>query len=130
MALDQLRESLKTKGTVTTIPKPLKFIRSHYENLTKFYSSLENNNKIPFANILSLIAMIAQNDGSRDCLNFKLQGNLDDISEYGHEYLRYPFSDFNFSSIDIYLVNLVKNIKKDLKTKTLTTKTISKTYNL
>jgi 26S proteasome regulatory subunit N1 len=99
IALESLRESLKTKGTVTSIPKPLKFIRVYYEELTKLYCEMENEkNKIAFANILSLIAMIAQKEGSRDCLNYKLKGSLEDISEYGHEYLRYFIINIRYLS--------------------------------
>ena len=47
-ALDQIKEFIKTStSSMTAVPKPLKFLRPHYENLEKQYASWpEGENKV------------------------------------------------------------------------------------
>lgn len=106
LACETLRTMLKTAtGSVTSIPKPLKFLRPHYATLKvvkhsqrdapipnfpsqENYQKHSSANKKLFADILSLLAMSYSKEGERDCLAFKLEGD-DDISQWGHEYIRY-----------------------------------------
>lgn len=47
VALETMREELKATGSVTSIPKPLKFLRPHYETLSKFYKTMKpSENKV------------------------------------------------------------------------------------
>eukprot|EP00667_Euglena_gracilis_P002435 EG_transcript_2436 len=89
LACETLRTMLKTAtGSVTSIPKPLKFLRPHYATLKENYQKHSSANKKLFADILSLLAMSYSKEGERDCLAFKLEGD-DDISQWGHEYIRH-----------------------------------------
>lgn len=47
-ALDQIKDFIKTStSSMTAVPKPLKFLRPHYENLEKAYASWpEGENKV------------------------------------------------------------------------------------
>jgi hypothetical protein len=47
-ALDQIKEFIKTStSSMTAVPKPLKFLRPHYESLEKQYASWpEGENKV------------------------------------------------------------------------------------
>jgi 26S proteasome regulatory subunit N1 len=47
-ALDQIKDFIKTStSSMTAVPKPLKFLRPHYESLEKAYASWpEGENKV------------------------------------------------------------------------------------
>jgi 26S proteasome regulatory subunit N1 len=47
-ALDQIKDFIKTStSSMTAVPKPLKFLRPHYESLEKAYASWpEGANKV------------------------------------------------------------------------------------
>jgi 26S proteasome regulatory subunit N1 len=49
-ALEQIKDFIKTStSSMTAVPKPLKFLRPHYENLVKEYESWpEGDNKVSF----------------------------------------------------------------------------------
>lgn len=90
LACETLRTMLRTAtGTVTSIPKPLKFLRPHYASLKDNFAKCGAfEGKKIYADILSLLAMSYSKEGERDCLHFKLQGE-DDIALWGHEYIRH-----------------------------------------
>ncbi|EFC47417.1 26S proteasome regulatory subunit S2 [Naegleria gruberi] len=90
-ALESLKEELKKSLTtaVTTIPKPLKFLRIHYEPLKEAYEkNTARDNKILFANILSVLGMSLSIEGERDCLKYMLEADDDEFDKWGHEYVR------------------------------------------
>jgi 26S proteasome regulatory subunit N1 len=41
------------------------------------------------ADVLSVLGMTMAGDGSRESLKFRLQGSKEDLSVWGHEYIRY-----------------------------------------
>jgi len=90
LACETLCTMLKTAtGSVTSIPKPLKFLRAHYAALKEnFQKRADSDGKRLFADILSLLAMSYSKDGERECLTFKLQGGAD-VTLWGHEYIRH-----------------------------------------
>lgn len=45
-ALETLKDQLKQHESLTQIPKPLKFLRAHYETLSKFYSTMNEDTKV------------------------------------------------------------------------------------
>jgi len=90
-SLESLKEELKKSLTtaVTTIPKPLKFLRTHYEPLKEAYEkNTPRENKVLFANILSVLGMSLSVEGSRDSLKYMLEGDDDEFDKWGHEYVR------------------------------------------
>eukprot|EP00906_Rhabdomonas_costata_P001558 RCo002569 len=92
-ALELLRTMLKTAtGTVTSIPKPLKFLRTHYPGLKENFASRANTfgAYTLFADLLSLLAMsCATGQDQTECLDFKLKGDLSIVDQWGHEYIRH-----------------------------------------
>ncbi len=71
------------------VPKPLKFLRPHWEALTVFYAAMADGpNKPVLSLLLSCLAMTMAEEGSRDSLKYKLTGSDDPIGSWGHEYVR------------------------------------------
>ncbi|PSN61915.1 26S proteasome regulatory complex, non-ATPase subcomplex, Rpn1 subunit [Corynespora cassiicola Philippines] len=90
-ALDNIKEFIKTStSSMTAVPKPLKFLRPHYEKLTKAYESWpEGENKKSFADMLSVLGMTYSDEDRLDCLNYRLQAPSSDLGSWGHEYMRH-----------------------------------------
>lgn len=75
---------------MTSVPKPLKFLRAHYAGMkTTFDGMPASENRQAMADVLSVLAMNAAPEGSRESLSFKLQGSAGDVGAWGHEYVRY-----------------------------------------
>jgi 26S proteasome regulatory subunit N1 len=73
-------------SSMTSVPKPLKFLIPHYEPLKAFYFTLHaaDPTRVEFADVLSVLAMTMAH-GKGESLNFKLQGNTTALDEWGHE---------------------------------------------
>lgn len=92
-ALQMLSVMLRTaSGSVGSVPKPLKFVRTMWDQLVAGYeASKDDSNRRAFCDLLSFIAMtktFTEEEG-RVVLKYRLQGNTGTISEWGHEYLRF-----------------------------------------
>ena len=89
LALETLRTLIRTAtSSMTSVPKPLKFLRPHYEVMKSAYLTVGAQNKKELADILSVLAMTMAPEGSREMLHFKLQGNSTELGLWGHEYVR------------------------------------------
>ncbi|KAL1605605.1 proteasome regulatory particle base subunit [Nothophoma quercina] len=90
-ALNQIKEFIKTStSSMTAVPKPLKFLRPHYESLEKQYASWpEGENKQSFADMLSVLGMTYSDEERLDCLKYRLQAPSTDLGSWGHEYMRH-----------------------------------------
>ncbi|EFN71995.1 26S proteasome regulatory subunit rpn1 [Camponotus floridanus] len=74
---------------MTSVPKPLKYLRKYYPSLKNAYESLKQKEvKIRFAEILSVLALAGAIPTFRDCLNFCITGAVNNPGEWGHEYVR------------------------------------------
>eukprot|EP01064_Diplonema_japonicum_P035304 TRINITY_DN760_c6_g1_i1.p1 TRINITY_DN760_c6_g1~~TRINITY_DN760_c6_g1_i1.p1 ORF type:complete len:928 (+),score=314.48 TRINITY_DN760_c6_g1_i1:60-2843(+) len=94
LALATLTELLRTStGSVTSIPKPLKFCRTHYKTLVSHYEAIDQKteNAKSLADILALVAITMPSEGSTEtlALDFKLKGNPEDLEAWGHEFTRF-----------------------------------------
>lgn len=90
-ALDHLVSEIKSAtSSMTSVPKPLKFLRNHYGELKAVYESwpLMHSMKRLMADVLSVLGMTMAEPGTRECLRFKLQGTQVNIASWGHEYVR------------------------------------------
>ncbi|KAG8238269.1 hypothetical protein J437_LFUL017408, partial [Ladona fulva] len=87
-ALASLREHIRASTTsMTSVPKPLKFMRVHYDTMKGVYEKMElPETKKACADIVSVLAM-TMSEG-RDCLKYRLKGSQGDIGLWGHEYVR------------------------------------------
>jgi 26S proteasome regulatory subunit N1 len=75
---------------MTAVPKPLKFLRPHYDKLVACYESWEAGpDKILFADILSVLGMTFADEDRLESLKYRLLAPMDDIGQWGHEYVRH-----------------------------------------
>lgn len=93
---------------MTAVPKPLKFLRPHYESLVKAYESWPaGDDKVraatkrqregcwltpfqkSFADMLSVLGMTYSDEDRLDCLKYRLEAPSTDIASWGHEYMRH-----------------------------------------
>jgi len=82
------KEVRDTTSTMTAVPKPLKFLTPHYPALVAGFASVAPGNAVLYADILSVLGMVAAHD-TRDCMKYKLQGNRKDLGSWGHEFVRH-----------------------------------------
>ncbi len=94
-ALEALRTSIRTAtSSMTSVPKPLKFLRPHYPALVQVYSHWAPcENRALLSDILSVLGMTYAEEGKRDCLSFRLSGSSEPIGSWGHEYVRHLSSE-------------------------------------
>jgi 26S proteasome regulatory subunit N1 len=91
-ALEAIKTSIKTStSSMTAVPKPLKFLRPHYEKLTAAYASWPKSaDKDSLADTLSVLGMTYSDDeDTRDTLKYRLLAPGTDIGSWGHEYMRH-----------------------------------------
>ena len=91
-ALESLRKLIRASTTsMTSVPKPLKFMIPHYEAMKEVYEKLPDNSvvKKECADVVSILSMTMSD--KNDCLKYKLLGNTDkeNIEAWGHEYIRH-----------------------------------------
>lgn len=92
-ALESLRTLIRTStASMTSVPKPLKFLRPHYPDLQDLYEkwpASEPASRSLFADILSVLAMTYSDSGKRETLKYRLKGgSKEDPGIWGHEYVR------------------------------------------
>ncbi|XP_019413576.1 PREDICTED: 26S proteasome non-ATPase regulatory subunit 2 homolog A-like [Lupinus angustifolius] len=90
VALESMRQEIRTStSSMTSVPKPLKFLRPHYGTLKAYYETMaESDLKKYLADILSVLALTMSAEGERESLKFRLLGSSGDIGSWGHEYVR------------------------------------------
>lgn len=92
LALETIRSEIRSAtASMTSVPKPLKFLRPHFEPLKKYYTSdiPEGANKVFLSDILSVLAMTMGDEQHCESLRFKLRGSDDPPHLWGHEYVRH-----------------------------------------
>ncbi|KAF7289899.1 26S proteasome regulatory subunit RPN1 [Mycena indigotica] len=98
-ALETLRTLIRTStSSMTSVPKPLKFLHPLYPGLQTLYETWEpSENKSLFADILSVLAMTYSDTQPRGTLRYRLLAAemrpagspLSDPGSWGHEYVRH-----------------------------------------
>ena len=91
LALETMRKEIRSAtSTMTSVPKPLKFLRPHYSTLVDFYNTKEvgSPNKKELADVLSVLAMTMAKPETRTCLKYKMEGKTRELGDWGHEYVR------------------------------------------
>lgn len=91
LALETLKSEIRSStSSMTSLPKPLKFMSEHYEPLKAFFQTMEEGeNRKALADILSVLSMTMAPEDSLDCLHFKLVGTRESPESWGHEYVRH-----------------------------------------
>lgn len=89
-ALEEIKKEVSTAtSSMTSVPKPLKYLRPHYENLKKFYEEgCEGTFKMEVADLLSVLAITMSEKGSNESLKYVLSGTKRNLTDWGNEYLR------------------------------------------
>jgi 26S proteasome regulatory subunit N1 len=90
LALEAMVAELKSStSSMTSVPKPLKFLRVHYPVLTEHYAKMpESEVKLFFADVLSILSTTMQKEGARQSLRYRLEGTKGGITSFGNEYIR------------------------------------------
>ncbi|GAB6029032.1 26S proteasome non-ATPase regulatory subunit 2 [Chamberlinius hualienensis] len=88
-ALESMRVLIRQSTTsMTSVPKPLKFLRPHYEILKTIYEKIVDVDTKRFcADIVSILAMTM--NGKQECLKYRILGSREEIGSWGHEYVRH-----------------------------------------
>lgn len=114
-ALDVIVTEIRSAtSSMTSVPKPLKFLRPKFDVLKGYYGSIEGDNitgdkemvflRARLADVLAVLAMTLGKHEERESLNFKLKGTKDyelaiklgnttaktenDLGSWGHEFIR------------------------------------------
>lgn len=90
VALESMRQEIRNAtSSMTSVPKPLKFLRPHYGTMKAYYEKMQDSDlKKLLADILSVLALTMSAEGERESLKYRLWGSKDDIGSWGHEYVR------------------------------------------
>lgn len=95
-ALETLRTLIRTStSSMTSVPKPLKFLRPHYPKLEEIYAKwTSSDDKALFADILGVLAMTYSDTRPRETLKYRLASNKmaaasSEPGLWGHEYIRH-----------------------------------------
>jgi 26S proteasome regulatory subunit N1 len=92
-SLESLRTQIRSATTsMTSVPKPLKFLREHYDTLRSLYEKMPSDETKRFiADIISILSMTMSTEkyGSGECLKYRLLGSREEIGTWGHEYVRH-----------------------------------------
>ncbi|OCF58861.1 26S proteasome regulatory subunit N1 [Kwoniella mangroviensis CBS 10435] len=93
-ALESLRTLIRTStSSMTSVPKPLKFLRPFYEEMGKIRDSWDEGLKEQrslLASILSVLAMTYSDTGKRETLFYRLLSESTEAPGlWGHEYVRH-----------------------------------------
>lgn len=98
IAINSLADLLRTSGggSVASVPKPLKYVRSLYPELEQSLKGPSKDAALVrrLHDVLSFVSMTLEaEEGRRPALEHKLKGNQDDLAAWGHEYLRFLAGD-------------------------------------
>ncbi|KTW32511.1 proteasome regulatory particle base subunit RPN1 [Pneumocystis jirovecii RU7] len=90
-SLESLTVFIRTStSSMTAVPKPLKFLRPYFSELTEIYKTWpESNQKTILADILSVLGMTYAKEGKRESLKYCLLGKKTNLDLWGHEYMRH-----------------------------------------
>eukprot|EP00457_Paulinella_chromatophora_P001076 gb/GEZN01001078.1/.p1 GENE.gb/GEZN01001078.1/~~gb/GEZN01001078.1/.p1 ORF type:complete len:1026 (-),score=226.37 gb/GEZN01001078.1/:180-3257(-) len=91
-ALEALRTEIRSStSSMTSIPKPLKFLKPHWGALKEYHATgmPDGANKKFLSDILSVLAMTLNLESERASLKYKLQGSEEEVGQWGHEYCRH-----------------------------------------
>jgi len=88
-ALEQLRTHIRSStSSMTSVPKPLKFLKAHFDRLKTIYEKITDDETKRFcADVISVLAMT--NTEGQETLKYRLLGSREDIGTWGHEYVRH-----------------------------------------
>ncbi|PGH26979.1 26S proteasome regulatory subunit rpn-1 [Polytolypa hystricis UAMH7299] len=90
-AVDAIKTFIKTStSSMTAVPKPLKFLRPHYDELAALHGQWPaGDDKDSLADMLSVLGMTYGDEEKLETLKYRLLTKSDDLGSWGHEYIRH-----------------------------------------
>ncbi|KAI5301466.1 proteasome regulatory particle base subunit [Ascosphaera pollenicola] len=91
-SIDAINNFIQTAtSSMTAVPKPLKFLRPHFDELAALYDKWPaGSDKNALADMLSVLGMTSPNEESRETLKYRLLAPKgEDLGSWGHEYIRH-----------------------------------------
>ena len=90
-SIDAIKDFIKTStSSMTAVPKPLKFLRPHYDDLSALYQKwAPGSDRDSLADMLSVLGMTHGDETKFETLNYRLLSKSDDLGSWGHEYIRH-----------------------------------------
>lgn len=94
-ALETLARLIRASTTsMTSVPKPLKFMRPHYETMKEIHNKMTTTikDKLVLKMCAEIISVLAMTMGTgKECLVYRLlcDEKVDSIGDWGHEYVRH-----------------------------------------
>jgi 26S proteasome regulatory subunit N1 len=85
-----IKSEITTSTTsMTSIPKPLKFMIPHYAAIKEFYTKLDINNKfkLVLADLLAILVIVTPN-ATETSLFYVMLGTKTDITSWGQEFIK------------------------------------------
>ncbi|EFJ39963.1 26S proteasome regulatory complex [Volvox carteri f. nagariensis] len=85
-----LSEIRSATASMTSVPKPLKFLRPHYDAMKTRLESMpaeQGENRAMLADVISILA--TTKELAREVLKYRLLGSTTDLGTWGHEYIRH-----------------------------------------
>ena len=81
LALQSVANEIRSATTsMTSVPKPLKFLRSHYQTLVDVHERTPDGEvRQQLADVLSVLAITTSKEGDRACLRYRLAGQKVDF---------------------------------------------------
>lgn len=84
-SLESLKKEVKeSTTTMTSVPKPFKFLKVHYQSIYDFYQN-NKSEMVELAPFTSLLSMSFGKEG--DCLEMLLEGGKEYVGEWGYNYI-------------------------------------------
>jgi 26S proteasome regulatory subunit N1 len=89
--LNAIKTFIKTStSSMTAVPKPLKFLRPHYDELAALYDKWPAGpDRDSLADMLSVLGMTYGDEEKLETLKYRLLSKSDDLGSWGHEYIRH-----------------------------------------
>ena len=76
-------------SSMTSIPKPLKFLHPYYKQIKEYYDNLcDNQFKKEVADLISVLGITMSEENSLDSLEYALKGTRSNLESWGHQYIR------------------------------------------
>lgn len=92
-SLDAIKDYIKTStSSMTAVPKPLKFLRPHFDELAALYEKWsEGADRDSLADTLSVLGMTYGDEENLQTLKWRLKSKAseEELGSWGHEYIRH-----------------------------------------
>lgn len=92
-SIDTIKNYIKTStSSMTAVPKPLKFLRPHYDDISALYDKWPaGEDRDSLADMLSVLGMTYGDEDDLQTLKYRLlsRGKDEELGSWGHEYVRH-----------------------------------------